>query len=113
MAPTISLGDLGIFGLLYDSAAGVRLQLDLPESGFVLRDVLLQIVEQRFGLLVTDVDALKIMNRHVVRRRLANTAEHQEEIPKIHANLYAVRIIFAIFRGIDELNLRCGLLRHN
>ncbi len=59
------LGGL-LHGLLNDPAAGLRLQLDFAERRFILGHVLLQHIEKRFGLLRTDVNSLKIMNRHVV-----------------------------------------------
>src|SRR6185369_15598304 len=38
--------------LLHEAGAGPRLELDFTECGFILRHVLLQYVQQRFGLLM-------------------------------------------------------------
>ena len=87
-------------------------QLDLPESGFVLGHVLLQDVEQRLGLLGAEVDALEIVDGHHVRGSLVDPAEHEEEIPQIHADLNAIGIVLPVLGGVDQLNLGRGLLRH-
>jgi len=56
-------------------------ELDFTERAFILGDVLLQDIEHRLGLLRADVDALKIVYGHVVRRRLADAAEQQKKSP--------------------------------
>ena len=77
-----------------------------PNAVSYWRHILLQDVEQRLGLLRADIDALKVVDRDVIRRRLVHPAEHQEEVPQVHADLHAVGIVLAILRGVDELNLR-------
>src|SRR5690349_20378538 len=90
----------------------MRFELDFTECGLVLRDILLQHVEQRFGLLRAHIDGLEVVDGDVIRRSLADAAEHQKEVPQVHANLHAVGIIFAVFRRVDELNLGGGGLGH-
>ena len=50
----------------WTSAFGRGLQRDFPKRGFILGDVLLKHVEQRLGLLRAEVDALEIVDGHVV-----------------------------------------------
>jgi hypothetical protein len=99
-------------GLLDDAAFGMRFQLDLPECGFVLGYVLLQDIQQCLGLLWAEVNALKIVDCHVVSGSLVDPPEHQKEVPQIHAYLNAVGVVLPVLRAINQLNLGRGLLRH-
>lgn len=95
-----------------DAALGVGFELDLPKGRFVLVYVLLEDVEQRLGLLGAQVDALKIVDGHVIRGSLVDPAEHEKEIPKIHADLNAIGIVLPVLGSVNQLNLGRGLLRH-
>jgi len=96
----------------FGTPLGVGLEFDFSERRFVLIYILLQNIEQSLCLLRAEVDALKIVNRDVVRCRLIDAAEHEEEVPKIDSDLYAVGIILAVFGGVDQLNLGCCRLSH-
>src|SRR3984893_7729186 len=75
-----------------------RIQLDLAESIFVARDVLLQQSEQCLGLLRTQIDPLKIPNLHLGFALLLQSAEDQEKVPDVHTHLHAVGVAFAVVR---------------
>jgi hypothetical protein len=106
----IGLTGLAHADLLDEADSGLRLELDLAEGRLVLRDILLENVEERLGLLRTDVDTLKIMNLNVVGGRLINFAERQKEIPQVDPHLNAIGVIFAIVRGLHQLDPgSCGL----
>src|SRR5271165_4871586 len=81
-------------------SGGVRLKFNLAEGCFVLRDILMQDVEQRFGLLRAQVHALEVLNVYGVGSGLADGAEHEEEIPKVDSDLHAVGVTFAILRAV-------------
>src|SRR5580658_1092808 len=78
--------------LLHDTRARMRFQLDLSKRRFVLAHVLLQYVQQGLGLLRADVNALKILDGHVISSALIHHSEGDQEIPERHANLNAVGI---------------------
>ena len=88
-----------------DAALGVGFELNLPKGRFVLGHVLLEDVEQGLGLLGAEVDALKIVDGHIVGGSLVDPAEHEKEIPQIHADLNAVGIVLPVLGSIDQLNL--------
>ena len=90
----------------------MRLKIQRPKSLFILRYVLSQHIQQCLGLLRAYVDSLEIMDGDTVRRGLVDSAEHQEEVPEIDPDLYAVGVILAVFGTIHQLNLSSGLLRH-
>ena len=71
----ISVFSSAAFALLHDASAGLRLESNLSKSVLVLRHVLLQHVEERLGLLRTDVNPLKVLNGYVVGRSLIHDAE--------------------------------------
>src|SRR5690348_9908020 len=86
-----------------------RVQLDLAERLFVIREVLLQDVEQRFGLLWAHVDSLKIRDLNLSLGLLLQGSENQEKIPNTGSDLHAVGIAVAVAGGIDDLDIRlCG-----
>src|SRR5579864_4707651 len=99
--------------LLDDTAAPLRFQPDLAESGLVLVDVLLQHVQKRFGLLRADVDALKVLDGDVIGSSLVHTAEQKEEIPQVYAHLHAVRVAFTVIGRAIELDFGSRRLRHS
>src|SRR5208282_3577303 len=94
-------------------SGGVRLKFNLAEGCFVLRDILMQDVEQRLGLLRAQIDALKVLNVHGVGSGLADGAEHEKEIPKVDSDLHAVGVTFAIIGAVTELDLGRLRGRHN
>src|SRR5262245_48043009 len=65
----------------------VGIQLDLAEGLLILRNVLSQNMEQRLGLLWTQVDPLEIGNLNLFRRLLTQGAEGKEEVPDADAHL--------------------------
>src|SRR5437899_1095927 len=89
----------------------MRLELDLPEGSLVLRHILLQHIQQRLGLLWTHVYALKILDRHLIRRGLVHHAEEQKEVPEIDPDLHTIGVALAIVGGVGEVDLR-RLRRH-
>src|SRR5438270_741313 len=58
------------------------LQLDLAERRFILRDVLVEHVGERFRLLRAQIQPFEVMNRHRVGRRLIHRSKQKEEIPQ-------------------------------
>lgn len=86
--------------------------MNFPERAFVLAHILLHEFHQRFCLLRAEVDALKIVNLHLIRRGLGDAAEHEEEVPQVQPDLHAIGIILTIFGGADQMNLWGGLLSH-
>ncbi len=93
-------------------APGVRLKFDFTESRFVLRNVLLQDVHERLGLLRAEIDALKILDVHLLRHGLIHQAEQQQKIPQIHPDLHAVGIALAVIGAIYQVDFRLRLLAH-
>src|SRR5579884_2502526 len=93
-------------GLLDGRACNARFQPNFAESGLVLRQVLRQHVGKRLGLLRADIDALEVVDLHVLRRGLVHSAEHKEEIPQIDADLNAVGVALTVVPGIGELDFR-------
>src|SRR5260370_24866369 len=82
-----------------------RIQLDLAESIFVARDVLLQQSEQCLGLLRAQIDPLKISNLHLRFALLLQGAEDQKEVPDVHTHLHAVGVAFAVVRRICQFDI--------
>ncbi len=71
----------------------------------VLGDVVGEDVQQRLGLLRTEVNALKVVNAHLVGGLLGgriDSSEDQEEVPDREPNLHAVGVGIAIIRGFFE-----------
>jgi len=99
--------------LLDDASRVLRFEPDFTESAFVLTDVLLEDIEQGFCLLGTDIDALKILNRHTFRSSLIHSAEQQQEVPQVDAYLNAVGIIFPVVRRLRQLNFGSRRLSHS
>ena len=79
---------------------------DFAERSFVLRDILLQHVEQRLGLLRAQLDALEVLDVHGFGRRLIGKAEHEQEVPKAGSNLNAVGVVLAVLGQVDDVNFR-------
>src|ERR1700682_4114136 len=86
--------------------AGMRLQVDFAEGGFVLRDVLRQDVVQRLGLLRAEIDALKVVYEDVVGRGLVDHAEAEQEVPQVHPHLHAVGVALPVIGCVVELDFR-------
>src|SRR5258707_5492569 len=82
-----------------------RIQLDLAESIFVARDVLLQQSEQCLGLLRTQIDPLEISNLHLRFALLLQGAKDHKEVPDVYAHLHAVGVAFAVVRRICQLDI--------
>ncbi len=70
-----SSGDAVIRGYCTKLAPACGSSLNLTESGLILAYILLKDVQQRFGLLRTEVDALEIVDVDVVRRCLVDHAK--------------------------------------
>ena len=87
----------------------MRLELDLAERGLILGDVLLEDIQQRFGLLRAKVDALKIVDVNVVGRGLIDHAKEQQKSQILTADLHTVGVAFPVFRDVAHLDL--GLRR--
>src|SRR5581483_5644936 len=85
------------------------IEFNLAERALVSGDILLQQSEQRFGLLGTQINSLKITDVHLALGLLLQSAEHQEEIPDIYPHLHTVGIVLAIVRVIGEFHI--GLCR--
>ncbi len=96
--------------MLLDNTGGVRLETNFPEGRFVLIDILLEHVQQRFGLLGADVDTLKILDVYAIGSGLIDTPEQQQEVPEIHPHLHAIGVIFAVVGSGGELDLGSRLL---
>jgi hypothetical protein len=60
-------------------------------------------------LLWAKVNALEILDIHVIGRGLIDQAEEQEEVPKVYADLYTVGVALAVFGQVAHLDL--GRLR--
>src|SRR5690348_178067 len=90
-----------------------RVQLDLAVRLFVIREVLLQNVKQRFGLLWAHVDSLKIRDLNLGLGLLLQRSEDQKKIPHAGPDLNAVGIAVAIAGGIDDLDIRLYRHRHD
>src|ERR1700736_2195440 len=67
-----------------------RVKLNLPESAFVTRHVLLQKSEQCLSLLGAHINPLEILDLNVGLSLLLQCAEDQEEVPDIDPHLHAV-----------------------
>ena len=104
----------GVSGtLMYRASRGhARIEFDFSEGAFITDDVLLEHVEQRLGLLRAQIDPLEIIDFHLGLALLLQGAESEEEIPYVHPHLHAVGIIFAVFRSVDELDVRLSWIRH-
>ena len=92
--------------LLHGAAGCFWLQPDLAECRFVLRDVLLQHIEKRLRLLRAEIDALEVVNDHVLGAAFGQRAEGEKDIPEIRPDLDAVGVIFPIFGEFDKLDFR-------
>src|SRR5580700_11041633 len=88
------------------------IEFDFAEGILVSRDVLLQHSEQGLGLLRAQIDALKILDLDLGFALLDERAEHQEEVPDIHANLHAVGIVFTIVGSIGQSDGGLSRIRH-
>src|SRR5476649_438352 len=73
--PTSALIDL----LLLRGGAGIK--LDFSERAFVLTHVLLQDGQQRFGLLRTEIDPLKVLHFDVLLVHRLQASKHQQKVP--------------------------------
>lgn len=98
-----------IAGSVYGTGSGqsARVELDLAEGALVIGDVLVQDRGERFGLLRTEINPLKIPDFNLIFRLLLHGAEHQEEVPYIDPHLHTVGVGFAIIRctGYGEIRL--------
>ena len=84
---------------LVDRAAGrreLRLEREGAEGLLVLGEVVAEDVQQRLGLLGTEVDALEVVDLDLVGRLLVHGAEDEEEVPDAHADLDAVGVAVAV-----------------
>ena len=99
-------------GLLnYAGVRRVRIELDLAEGPFVLRDVVFEKIEQRLGLLRAEVNALKMAQLNFVGGLLVNQPELQEKVPEIDTYLNAVGVVLAVFRCQRDPHARLFWLR--
>lgn len=83
--------------------AHAGIEFDLAKRALVSSDILLQKAQQRFGLLRTQVDALKVPDLHVTLGLLLQGTENQKEVPDVYSHLHAVRIVFTIGGIIRQL----------
>lgn len=88
------------------------IKFDLAKCVLITHYVLLQNGEQRFCLLRTEVNSLKILYLNLGLALLLKSAENQEKIPHIHAYLNAVRIGFPVIRGVNHLDIGLSRNRH-
>src|SRR6185437_842559 len=88
------------------------LELDFAERRLVLFDVLLQHVKQGFGLLGTNVNALEVRDGNSVRGSLIDAPEQQQEVPQVHPDLNAIRVILTVLRSVRQLDLGRRRLAH-
>src|SRR5215471_3583878 len=84
---------------------GLWLQFDLAEGSFILADVLIQHIRQRFSLLRAQEYSLIIRDGNVIRRSLINCPEQEKEVPQADTHLHAVGVRLAVIRGVRKLNL--------
>ena len=80
------------------------LERDAAEGLLILRQVLAEHVEERLGLLGTEVDPLKATDGDLVGRVLMCGAEGEEEIPDAGAYLHAVGVAFAVVGGFADVD---------
>jgi hypothetical protein len=80
------------------------LERDAAEGLLILRQVLAEYVEERLGLLGTEIDPLKATDGDLVGRVLMCGAEGEEEIPDAGAYLHAVRVAFAVVGGFADVD---------
>src|SRR5579871_3180408 len=66
----------------------IGIKLDFAERAFILAHILLQDGQQCFGLLRTQIDALKILHFDLLRRHRLQAAKNQQKVPYADANLY-------------------------
>jgi hypothetical protein len=96
-----------------DAAAGrLRLKTNFTECRLILRNVLLEHVEKRLGLLRAHVNSLEVLYGYVIGGCLSNAAEQKQEVPQIHTDLDAVGVVLAVVGCIGELDLGTHGLRH-
>src|SRR5579864_2002577 len=88
------------------------IQLDLPESFLILDDILLQDRYQRLGLLWAQINALEVVDLNVSRGLRLQAAKNQKKIPHAGPYLHGVSVTFAIFRGINQTNIRLRRISH-
>lgn len=93
------------------SCLHARIEFDLAESAFVIRDVLLQNCGQRLRLLRAKIYPLKVSDFDLIFRGLLHGAKNQKEVPNAHAHLHAVGIGLTIFGSIYKMKIR--LLRRS
>ena len=89
-----------------------RIQFDLSERAFVTPHILLQDAEEGLCLLGAQVDSLEILDFHLGLALLQQSSEHEEEIPHIHADLYAVNIVLAIVTRVRQLDIGLNWIGH-
>jgi len=97
--------------VLVDGTAGLRellVESDGAECLLVLCKVVGQYVDESFGLLGAEIDALKVLDAEFVGGVLAHGAEDEKEVPDGHAHLDAVSVAIAIVGGIGEIEFRLG-----
>src|SRR5262245_57470876 len=89
------------------------IKFDFPESALIAGDILSQYRRQRFGLLRTQIDPLKVADVDLVFAVLLQRAEGEKEIPDADSHLHTVGVILAIFGRVDQIDLRLGRSRHD
>jgi len=89
-----------------------RIEFDFAEGVFVSSDVLLQHAEQGLGLLGTEVDSLKILDFDLRLALLEQSAENEEEIPDVDADLHAVGVVLAVVGSVGQLDGGLGWICH-
>ena len=94
------------------TAGGARIELDLAEGGFVVRNVLLEQRHERLGLLRAQINSLEVMKFDLRFRALLHGAEDEKEVPDIDANLHAVGVRLAVFGRLNKLNIGLILRIH-
>src|SRR3569623_1652994 len=77
-----------------------RLQSKLAEGRLILRKVVLQHLQQRLGLLRTEINALVVLQLDLLGRILPHGSELKEDVLNAHPDLYAVCIVGAVVRSL-------------
>lgn len=99
---------------LVDGAPGhhARVEFDLPKGGFISRHIVLQYTQECLRLLRAKIDSLKVLDLHLGLALLQQSPKNQKEVPNVHPNLHAVRVVLPVLIGIREFDLRLRRISH-
>src|ERR1035438_359446 len=102
--------------LMYGAAHRIHagIQLDLAEGSLVVHQVLMQDGLECLGLLRTQIDALEIIDFDLGLILLLQGAKNEKKVPDIDPHLHTVGVVFAVVRGVRQLNRRLrGICHHD